>query len=141
MYKIAVIIMALFTISGCSSLNENVKVFLGYSTAQVDESRKDALVKIFDCDRDTCYMNAENILKKVSKASVYVKNKDMIALYYINPDTTPVGIFFTSVDAAHTKVEVSSPSRNAKEVIAKCVFTNSDKAAGEASVKAVAKIH
>lgn len=141
MHKIATAVMALFLVSGCSSLNENVKMLEGRSTAPVKESRKDALVKVFDCDRDTCYMNAENILKKVSRVSIYSKDKDLIALYYINPNTTPVGIFFTSVDSTHTKVEVSSPSRNAREVIAKCVFTDSDEAAAEASATAAFKIN
>jgi len=140
MRKAVIMISALFLISGCASLNDGVKMLAGCSTAPVEASRKDALAKVFDCDRDTCYMNVENILKKISNVSVYSKDKDLIAVYYVNPNTTPVGIFFTAVDATHTKVEVSSPSRNAKEVIAKCIFTESDEAVSEASAKADFKI-
>jgi len=133
MKRIAIAVVAVFLISGCASLNDGVKMLAGCSTAPVEASRKDALAKVFDCDRDTCYMNVEGILKKISKVSVYSKDKDLIAFYFVNPNTTPVGIFFTTVDATHTKVEVSSPSRNAKEIIAKCVFTDSDEAVAEAS--------
>lgn len=133
MKRIAIAMIALFLISGCASLRDGVKMLAGCSTAPVEASRKDALVKIFDSDRDTCYMNVEGILKKITKVSVYSKDKDLIAFYYNNPNTTPVGIFFTTVDATHTKVEVSSPSPNAREVIAKCVFTDSEEAVLEAS--------
>jgi len=133
MQRIAIAVIALFLISGCVTLRDGVEMVEGRSTFPVEQSRKDALAKVFDCDRDTCYMNVEGILKKISKVSVYSKDKDLIAFYFINPNTTPVGIFFTTVDATHTKVEVSSPSRNAKEIIAKCVFTDSDEAVAEAS--------
>jgi len=140
MKRVAIAVIALFLISGCASLSDGVKMLAGCSTAPVEQSRKDALVKVFDCDRDTCYMNVEGILKKISNVSVYSKDKDLIAVYYINPNTTPVGVFFTAVDSTHTKVEVSSPSRNAREVIAKCVFTDSDEAVAEASATANFKI-
>ena len=51
----------------------------------------------------------------------------MLALYVSQDDTTPVGIFFKEIDANNTQMEVSSPSKFAKEFIAKRVFSTFDK--------------
>ena len=109
--------------SGCITLKEAIKVFEGTSTKDVEDTRKDASVKVFNYDYNTCYAKTEKLLQKLINASIYAKTKEMIAIYYIDPDTTPVGIFFKEIDAAHTQVEVSSPSSPTKEYVAKIVFS------------------
>ena len=56
------------------------------------------------------------------KVSIYAKRRDMIAIYYLDPNTTPVGVFFEEIDVSHTRIEVSSQGSGSKEFIAKCVF-------------------
>ncbi|MDD5422370.1 MAG: hypothetical protein WC592_07745 [Candidatus Omnitrophota bacterium] len=116
----AVLIMSM---SGCASFRENLKVVAGISTKDIEACRKDALVKVLDCDYKTCYENTEKLLKKVPRAPIYARTKDMIAIYYLDPNTTPVGIFFKEIDATHTQVEVASPASGNKQYIADCVFS------------------
>lgn len=122
--RVGFIILALsIALAGCVAPKEALKGFLGISTDVLEETRGDALVKVFHRDYGTCYKGTLHILKKMPKASVYSKDSRMIALYYIDPNATPVGIFFKKLDPAHTEVEVSSPARGAKEIVAQCIFS------------------
>ena len=47
----------------------------------------------------------------------------MIAVYFSESDTTPIGIFFKEIGANTTQMEVSSPSSYAKELIAERLFS------------------
>ena len=123
MNKLIVVFAACLQLSGCATLDNGWKSFLGVSTYEVEEARASASVKIFEYDYKTCYEKTEKLLSKMPFVSIYVKKENMIAVYYINPDTTPVGLFFKSVDASHTQVEIASPSTVAKEWIAKNVFS------------------
>jgi hypothetical protein len=51
----------------------------------------------------------------------------MIAIYLSEEDTTPVGIFLKEVDAFNTQVEVSSPSKFAKETVSNRIFASLSK--------------
>jgi hypothetical protein len=109
--------------SGCAGVNEVCKGVLGVSTQILEDGRKDALKKEFSCDLITCHNMVKASLKK-EKACIYADNleKDMLALYISEEDTTPVGIFFTDTGRGMTLVEVTSPSVYGKELIAKIVF-------------------
>ncbi len=122
--------------SGCVTPKEGIKVFEGTSTKDVEAARKDASVKVFNYDYDTCYAKAEKLLHDLPNASIYAKTKEMIAIYYIDPNTTPVGVFFKEAGPARTQVEVSSPSSSAKEFVAKVIFSETlPKAAGASFIK------
>ena len=123
MRKFAVILVVCLLISGCATRGNVWKQFLGTSTQELEDLRSEAAVKVFEYDYKTCYENTEKLLKDMQSVEVYAKTKDMIAIYYINPDTTPVGIFFKEVDATHTQVEITSESTVAKNWIARNIFS------------------
>ena len=120
------IIIAVFAVclvlSGCATPGNIWKEIAGVSTTDIEKAREDAVSKVFAYDYKTCYRKVEELLRLMPNVSVYAKGKDMIAIYVIHPDTTPVGIFFKQVDAAHTQVEISSPSTPIKEWVAKNIF-------------------
>jgi len=97
--------------------------FLGVSIKGVTDARVDAMTKVFDYDYKTCYEKTDALLRKIPNASVYRKEKDMIAIYVIDPNTTPVGVFFREIDPGHTQVEVSSESTPTKELVANSIFS------------------
>jgi hypothetical protein len=119
-------LIAVFCISnstGCSSVKEYSKGFLGVSTKVLEEGRKNAKTKTFNFDYFTAFTKTLDALKNID-AYIYAKDikKHMIAVYVSSADTTPVGIFFQEIDAANTQVEVSSPSTYAKELMANRLF-------------------
>ena len=115
-------------IMGCASFKEKCRGFLGTSTKVLEEGRKDAITKEFNYSHKQCY---EIVRKALVKQEAYIyredKTKDMLALYVSDsdkaPDTTPVGIFFKELAPEKMQVEVSSPSKYAKELIANVVFS------------------
>ena len=123
MKKLVLPLLALVLLCGCATCPEGVRCFLGVSTKELEAHRKDALVKVFDYDYDTCYARMEKIIRDMAKTQVYAQDTRIIAFYYIDPNVTPVGVFFTAVDSGHTKVEVSSEGPAAKEWVAKNLFS------------------
>ncbi len=111
-------------LSGCETVREGVKGFLGVSTRSLEEARKDAIIKTFNYDYATCHKMTLDILKRMH-AYIYAQNtkKHMVAVYVSKEDTTPVGLFFKEIDATNTQIEVSSLSTYAKEFISEKVFS------------------
>ena len=120
---IVVSVMCLF-MCGCVTSGNVWREIAGTSTKGVEEARVNAMKKILDYDYKTCYEKVEAFLKKMPYVSVYYKDKGMIAVYVINPNTTSVGIFFTEIDAGHTQVDVSSESTPTKEWVANSIFSD-----------------
>ncbi|MFA5362910.1 MAG: hypothetical protein WC335_06695 [Candidatus Omnitrophota bacterium] len=116
-------LLSLIFSCGCVSLKEGAKGFAGVSTRALEESRKDAAVKVFKKDYSAVVGKAKEALKEIG-AYIYAEDsgRGMIAVYVSEVDTTPVGLFFTAVDSGSTRVEVSSPSTYGKEFIAGKVF-------------------
>jgi len=116
--------------SGCATVKELGKGFIGVSTQVLEEKRKDALKKSFPLDYNRCYLTVKDILSQKNK-EVYIYAQDykekLIAVYLSPTDTTCVGIFFTQEPGGNTLVEISSPSIYAKEEIADMIFTGIDK--------------
>jgi len=110
--------LCFFNFLGCSTVKELSKGALGISTKVLEEGRKDSIKKDFNRDYDTCYKTTKDSLNKIH-AYIYAEapSKNMIAIYVTETDTTPVGIFFKSIDKNDTTIEVSSPSTYAKELI------------------------
>ena len=118
-------------LSGCAIVKEMGKGFIGVSTQVLEEKRKDALKKSFALDYNGCYVKVKEILKgseQVKESPIYAEDakKKMIAVYFTQADTTPVGIFFTQEAENKTLIEVASPSIYAKEEIANRIFTGID---------------
>ena len=116
--------LCIFSLSACSTVKQATKGFLGFSTKEVEASRKDALKKQFNRAYKDCYDRSMEVLKN-SGTYVYAQDeaKNMVALYVSETDTTVVGVFFTKIDANNTQVEVSSPSTYAKDFIAEKLFS------------------
>ena len=124
--RIFITILALclaITVSGCCTPMETLRFVAGNSTKSIEDSRSSALVKIYGYDYGTCYVKVEEILKNIPNVSIYRKDESMIAVHYNSVNITPVGVFFKEVDSSHTRVEISSPSRDAREYISKSVFS------------------
>ncbi|MFA6349785.1 MAG: hypothetical protein WCY12_02510 [Candidatus Omnitrophota bacterium] len=125
-FQVKIIILSviiLVSCLGCASLKETGKGFLGISTKGLENGRKDAIVKTYSLNYANCDTQIREALK-IIKAYIYADDKEnnLIAIYVSETDTTPVGIFITKVNAGETKVEVSSPSSFAKDLIATKVF-------------------
>jgi predicted small secreted protein len=116
-------------LSGCTTVKEMGKGFMGVSTQVLYQKRKDALKKSFALDYDGCYVKVKEILSQKNKeAYIYAQDykERLIAIYLTPADTTPVGIFFSDEPGGHTLIEISSPSTYAKEEIANRIFTGID---------------
>ncbi|MCK9604704.1 MAG: hypothetical protein M0R66_10145 [Candidatus Omnitrophica bacterium] len=116
-------------VSGCARVTEGAKCVAGVSTQALEDKRKEAIVKTFNCDYDTCYNKTKKILSN-SGNYIYAESmkKQMIAIYLSFEDTTAIGVFFKIIDANNTQVEVSSASTYAKEYIAGKLFPAIEKA-------------
>lgn len=117
-----IIYFLFFNFLGCVLIKESGRGFAGISTNVLEERRKDAIVKKFDFDYNTCYAKIKNSIQKRGSI-IYTEDpkKHLIAIYVSAEDTTPVGIFFTQLSPTSTQVEVSSASTYAKEFIARRV--------------------
>lgn len=123
--KLFFLIFIICFLSGCSGLKETTRGFLGVSTKVLEDKRETAIKKDFSGDLATIHNKIKDILKK-EDAYVYCDDltRNLIVLYVSDTDTTPVGVFLTKVDKNNTRVEVSSPSTYAKEVIADIIFSS-----------------
>ena len=118
--------LLIMVLSGCATVKEMGKGFLGVSTQVLDQKRKDALKKSFALGYNDCYVKVKDILNSKEKESyIYAEDpqQKMIAIYFSSTDTTPVGIFFTEEKGLNTLIEISSPSIYAKEEIANRIFS------------------
>ncbi|MFH1414070.1 MAG: hypothetical protein ABIG56_04420 [Candidatus Omnitrophota bacterium] len=114
--------------SGCAHIREGFRGFVGTSIKVLEEERKDALKSMFPYDYFTCYTKTLDILKKYD-SYVYAEDikKYMIALYVSRQDTTPVGLFFIEIDKNNTQIEISSPSKFARELISQRIYSELEK--------------
>lgn len=117
------VVSALILISGCASTKEVCKGLIGISTKVLEDSRKDAIKKEFDYNVAACGDKIKEILK-LANSYIYWEDpqKNMLALYISESDTTAVGVFLTETGKEKTLVEVSSPSTYGRESISRLVF-------------------
>jgi hypothetical protein len=125
---ILVSILCTIAILGCGGFKEGLRGFAGISTKVLEEDKPSAISRSFNYDYNTCYLKVKGIIKEIG-AYIYAKDneKKMIAIYVSGQDTTPVGLFFEEVDKANTKIQVSSPSAYAKELISEKIFSALEK--------------
>ncbi len=129
-YPVAVSLLCLsLCLTGCAATTKVVKKALGASTEELEKGRKNAAILIFNYDYDACYAKVEKIINAHRELTVYDNDpaKGMIAVYYVDINTTPIGVFFSKIDASHTRVEVSSRSTNAKMFMVNKVLLGKDK--------------
>ncbi len=125
---VAALCLAMLTATGgCAGLKERLKGVAGVSTREIEEARPRARGREFNCDFFSCYRKSEDVLKRQG-AYIYARQKDLLALYVSDTDTTPVGVYFVQLDKLRTRVEVSSPSTYAKELISGGLFAGLEKA-------------
>jgi hypothetical protein len=117
--------LAVSLLVGCAKMKEAVRSAAGISTQEIESSRGKSIKKVFKYDYFTCYAKTQDALKRIG-AYVYAedKEKDLIAIYVSQKDTTPVGLFFQDIDNIHTQIEISSPSTFARDLIAEKIFAN-----------------
>jgi len=115
----AVLCCAIAMGAGCAGLKESCRGIAGTSTKVLEDGRQNAVKRSYPADYAKCRETVDRVLAE-NKAYVYARSdaQKMIAFYLTDADTTPVGVFFTVRDESATDVEVSSPSRYAKESIA-----------------------
>lgn len=107
-------------LSGCASLKEVARGVAGISTKVLEEGRKDAITGTVQLGYEACFAKT---IESLEKQGAYIYSEDMqkqmIAFYVSDKDTTPVGVFLKEIDAQNTQWEVSSPSTYAKDLFAK----------------------
>lgn len=120
--SMVLVAVALFSAAGCASLRETGRKIWGSSIAHLEDARDEARVVTVSGSGDAVYEQIKEALEKAG-AQIYLQPKDRAYLAAMrfkgHVDTTQVGIFFTSLSAQKTKVEVASMSpRLADEVAA-----------------------
>lgn len=121
-------LLGLLSLGGCAAITDGAKGIAGISTKVLEEGRNSAISKAVAYDYQNTYNKTLETLTRTG-SYIYAKNpkKQMLAIYISETDTTPVGIFFKEIDAGHTRIEVSSPSTYAKELISKRIFLSLEK--------------
>ena len=120
--------------SGCATIKEASKGFMGVSTEVLEQKRSSALKKNFTLGYNDCFAKVQEVLKIKTKGTLDVPDshpyiyaggfkEKMLAVYLSATDTTPVGIFFTENSPGLTLIEISSPSLYAQEEMASRIFT------------------
>lgn len=116
------IAVCLFVLSGCAGIREGTRGFLGISTKALEERRAEAISRVFPMDTGTC---TEAVREALSDTGAYIYTEDsakgLIAAYVSRTDTTPVGIFISGHNG-QSRIEISSRSTYAKELIAEKLF-------------------
>ena len=109
---------------------EPFKTIWGSSTRALDHAREEAISKTYSCDFESCYDAVFNIAKKAGyEIFINDREKKHIVVMSIkgNVNTTEVGIFFDTIEAFKTKIDISSLSSSAKEKVAQVIFDGLDK--------------
>ena len=126
-YILAVLFFSAILFSGCAGLKEFTRGIMGISTKDVELSRPEARVKVFNYDYQAAYDLTLKILQHLG-SPVYCndREKNMVAFYVSEADTTVAGVFLKKIDDKNTQVEVASPSTFAKEYMAVRLFAYFD---------------
>jgi len=118
------ILFIVVSLTGCASLKEGVKGFLGISTKKLYELRGQGIKRTFDFSYADAFSETKAILKR-NGSYIYCEDKKsgLLALYVSEEDTTVVGVFLSEVGPRQTHLEVVSLSTSAKELIAQRIFS------------------
>jgi hypothetical protein len=124
-FMIAIMVISIFSISGCATATDAWKRLLGISTAGLERDRKEAITRVFEYDYPSAFKKTEEAIGTIDHTSIYNSDikRHIIAFYYIDINTNTVGIFFDEIDPGHTQVEVVSGSHDVKQFIADKIFS------------------
>lgn len=116
-------IIAFAGLCGCAHLKEGARGVWGRSTKILEEKKAEGASERLPGTQQDLFAQAEKTLLKMG-CYVYTTDaqKQLIAVYVSETDTTPVGVFVEAAGGAEAAVTVSSASRDAKEYIAKRLF-------------------
>ena len=91
--------------SGCAGAKEAVKGFVGVSTKVLEDGRGNAIKKDFGYDLAETHSRVKKVLLNYG-AYIYSDDleKNLIAVYVSEEDTTPVGIFLIDIGRLSTRV-------------------------------------
>ncbi|MGE5309423.1 MAG: hypothetical protein ACM3OC_10095 [Deltaproteobacteria bacterium] len=128
MKKLSSVIFLAFLLSGCvpGGFHEAVRGVEGKSTRILTDTRPGAAAREFACSSQDCREKVRKSLDEMG-AYTYATEGDLTAVYVSERDTTPVGVFVTAVGEDKTRVEVSSPSTYAKDMVAQKLFDSLDR--------------
>jgi hypothetical protein len=126
----------LFFSAGCAHIQEGCKEIWGSSIKHLESARSSGASAEIALPLESAFKNTEVILIS-EKADVYLKDKDMNYMAAMNfkghVNTTQVGIFFTSLSANTTKVEVASMSPQLVDQVAGFLFPGLKEGLGQKS--------
>ena len=131
--RILTAVIFVLSVAGCGHATEFSKTVWGSSTRALEEARVNGIIKTYDCAVDRCY---DEVLKIVEEAgyTVFIGNKRKATIVLMGIPgsviTTEVGVFFSDVSDAQTKIYVSSLSSNAKRTVAHQIFPELDEIFG-----------
>jgi hypothetical protein len=113
---IAIAIFLSVQVSGCASVKESVSDFFGFSISDLEKARATGLSRTYPLPYDTAFDKVVEVVK-TAKVTVYKadRSRGVISIMDIpkQVDTTLVGVFVEAVDAANTKITISSLSSTA----------------------------
>lgn len=125
MKRLFFIFLVFFSVAGCAHVEEAAKQIWGSSISHLERERPNGVSDTFTMSLDACFREVERIIVYY-RGSVYLKDEKKRYLAAMGfkgfVDTTEVGIFFTSLDSGHTKVEVASMSPRLMRRVAGYVF-------------------
>jgi len=121
-YKIISGVLIVLLLGGCAGMKEACRGVAGISTKVLEEHVSEAIAKEFTFDLATCKLKVRQALVAAG-AYIYAEDaqKQLVAVYVSESDTTPVGLFFKEKEKSRTQVLFSSPSSYARELIAERV--------------------
>ena len=115
--------------SGCASIKEPVSDFFGFGISDLEKARETGLSRVYPLPYDTAFDKAVEAAK-ACKVTVYKadRKRGVITIMDIpkQVDTTFAGIFVEAVDAANTKITISSLSATALTKAGMIIFGGMD---------------
>ena len=128
--KTIILVVFMILVSGCASIQEPFKTFWGSSTRVLENARQNSQAKEFSCSYNDCFEKAIKALKE-ARLDIFLKDKLQHKIVVMNAknsvDTTEVGIFFAELNKDKVKIEVSSLSPRAANIVSAELFPELEK--------------
>lgn len=127
MKKIFIILLLVLALTGCASVKDVSRNFIGISTDELEAGKTDSIYQVYPCEVSACFDAVIDIARE-NKYYIFMKDevRGLIVLMNIPEcvDTTEVGVFFTRLSREQgVKIELSSRSSPAKKTVAKVLFS------------------
>ena len=132
MKNIIFILFSIIILTGCSTIKDVSRNFMGTSTRELEAGKTESIYQVYPCDLAACFAAVSEVAHN-NKYYVFMKDevRGLVVLMDIPGcvDTTEVGVFLTELPKQQgVKIELSSRSSPAKKAVAKTLFSDlSDK--------------